>query len=296
MTVNLYYRIDPENWNPFDEEPSLCPSSPTESEDSALIGSLDSSASSVISTAPVDPWTAGERIIRFLSKTVRASRAIEAYRKCLITKKEKEAPTKARYQIVTVPIAQYAWVNALIDAWIEKTESCHKHKELTPDDNEKLNRSYVILDDIKDQVEIRLHPKRKPAPEAQSLLIAIDTKETVQAMAYITAPHKDTSGIMHLEYEIEFLATSPDNLRLSFQTGCMSGAASALIEEVAFKSLLYTAKREISLEAAEMAVPFYEKLGFVQTEQETKLNHFVLSKAPLLKFLSIFGGFALTCI
>ena len=316
MTVNSNYRPAPQAYNPFDEEPPVCPGSPTGSELSTLSESVDSSAlgledsslntsidTTLSSSAAIpssriciDPWTAGERIIRFLSKTVRASRAIKEYRNFLITKKAEESPEKTRYHVVTVPIAQYGRVNALIDRWIEKTEGYHKHKDLTSDDEEKLDRSYVILDDIKDQVEIRLHPRRKHIPEAQSLLIATDSKEVEQAIAYITAPHKDNSGTMHLDYEIEFLATSPDNLRLSFQTECMSGAGSALIEEVAFKSLLHTAKREISLEAAEMAIPFYERLGFIQTEQESKMNHFVLSKAHLLKFLTVFGGFALTSI
>ena len=317
MTVNSNYRPAPQAYNPFDEEPPVCPGSPTGSELSTLSESVDSSAlgledsslntsidTTLSSSAAIpssriciDPWTAGERIIRFLSKTVRKCRAIKEYRNFLITKKAEESPEKTRYHVVTVPIAHYGRVNALIDRWIGKIAACREHPELTRDDIEKLDRSLAILERIKDLVKIRLNQGLQDIIHpAEAILIATDSKGQVKSMAYIIAPHKDSGGTMHLNYEIDYLATSPDNLRLSFQTECMSGAGSALIEEVAFKSLHHLEKREISLYSAKKAIPFYKRLGFIQTEQESKMNHFVLSKAHLLKFLTVFGGFALTSI
>jgi hypothetical protein len=93
-----------------------------------------------------------------------------------------------------------------------------------------------------------------------------------------------------LDYHVDYLLTSPDNLRLSTQSHCVSGSATAIIEEIAFSSMRHTGVKEVSLEAAENAVPFYTRLGFHCVNEED--HEFVLSlgTGSLVKFLTAFGG------
>lgn len=263
--------------------------SPTGSEDSTITTSVGSEAGSPCATGP---WTAGERIKRFLKRKVRLAKALKEYRTICIEKRARERPEKLSFTVETVPTDGYPEIRKTIAAWTKQVDELFDVKDLPSADQEKLDAASFILQCIDSDLGIKFYLKRKNKYKNKSLLIAKDASGKIQAMAFISRAYKPVASSLVLDYHIEYLVTSPDNLKLSFQAGCVSGAPTALVEEVVFKSLKHTARRAITLTATSSAVSFYERLGFTIISS----SKFVLTKTNMIKFLSLCGGIALASL
>lgn len=285
--------------NPFDQYDMLgeredTSASPSLGTSSSTDSSSDSPKSglSLYKLKVMDPWTAVEKIIKFLSKKVLASRALLKFRSANIEKRMKEGPGKTSFTVEVVPFERLKDAAALLAYWNKRIIELLKEPSITEEDREKLTRGQQVLESIQmDYLEIRLHPRCKKGKDCSSLYIALDSSRRVQAIALVNRPHKSSDGTPYFDYRVEYLLTSPENLRLSIQSNCISGSATAIIEDVVFKSMRHTAKKEVSLQAAEKAITFYEKLGFFCVNAEE--NEYVLNSEGMGRFLSSFGGIAL---
>lgn len=253
-------------------------------------GALGSSDSSSCSVKVMDPLTAGEKIIEFFAKKVRMARALKEYRNILREKRIALAPEKAVYTVKTVPAAQ---VKELIESWQSQLEDLLKHRASQLEYNyDKIQSSRQIINALYNACGCKLSedPEGRRAAKPFSFLVAIDSADRVQAIAYVKRAHKFNILPFDPDYKLQFLATAPSNLSLTFQKGCVRGAATALIEEVAFTCLRNSVSRKIKVIAFDGAASFYEKLGFTTPYRES--GKYSLDKANLLAFLTKFAGAA----
>lgn len=248
-----------------------------------------SSTLSVTRAVVMAPWTAGKKIIDFLGKKVRLAKALKEYRKTLFERRVEMAPAKAVYDVKTVPLSRISDLQKLIKNWQGYLGGLLKDKgSLSEEDCNKILVSDSMLDALYGTCMIKLNSKRMKSTKAESFLVALDSTGTVQAIAYVKRSYKPSFAPFEPNYKLEFLATAPSNLRLSFQKEGAKGAATALIEEIAFTCLRNSGSRRIKLISLDEAVDFYEKLGFTTPCKGSGI--YSLDKASLLAFLTKFGG------
>jgi hypothetical protein len=93
----------------------------------------------------MDPWTAGEKIIDFLAKKVRSSKALLEFRKRLL---EKNAE-KTRFTVEKLPMERFSEAISLVSLWDARIEELKHTPALTDEDKEKLDRAGGILEGIR---------------------------------------------------------------------------------------------------------------------------------------------------
>lgn len=252
-----------------------------------------SPASSELSSAVevIDPRTACSKIVGFLAKKVRMARSLKEYRKTLTERRLEAAPAKTVYDVKIVPVSDIDNLKKVIENWKKELDDLlEDESRLSDSEYAKICASSAILEDLLHSCDIKSNPKRKRSTKPDSLRVALDSDGKVQAIAHIKRAYKPASPPFTPDYKIKLLATAPGNLRLSFQKEGAKGAATALIEDVAFDCLRNTGTRSISLITLNEAVDFYKKLGF--TSISWRSGECSLSKVHLLAFLAKFGGIA----
>jgi hypothetical protein len=228
-------------------------------------------------------------IYNFLRKKVHSSRAYEEYRKHLLQKSIEIDPHRERFQIVKISPEHYTDVINLVSKWKKEVAALSTHPEKTFEDAEKLERLLLILSYLAKFLQDKNRPTYAKLYKSAFLLIARDSKGVPQAVATVTRPFAQGLEISK-EYVIDYLVTAPGNLRLSYQDHCVRGAATAMIEDIVYRTLRNTRRKEVSLIAAPNAIPFYKKLGFCMGKDS---QQFYLHGASVHRFLKKFAGLSL---
>jgi|GEM_PF-3176165 len=263
-------------------------------------GSSDSPLSARAHSTPppipgvLDPRTAGKRIIRFLNKKARLSKALIEFRGACAEKHAISTPEKTTFTVKTVSIADYPKIKETIIEWKSNIEDLEKKGDLSDRDLDKLYDSLLILNCIESEMTTKLVPQFRKEYKKNFLLVATTPPGIIQALAFTSRAHRKRSFMNRalseiVDYNLDYLSTAPRNLKLSFQKDCISGAPTSLIEEIVFQCLNHTRKKAITLTALPPAIPYYEKLGFQRTGPE----NLILTKDRFIKFLSTYGGASL---
>jgi hypothetical protein len=246
-----------------------------------------------IPSRELDPLSAGKKITQFLAKKVQIARALEEYRQSIFTRRVEKAPDKASFIVKKINRSDYPSIKEIIKSWIKEIKFLQSDEKTSESDREKLENSGTIISMIRQELipGEGEHTRAEGLPNPSFFLVAIGQEtNNIEAIALVIEPHNPVRNPFQHDYEINLLATSPKNLRLSFQKSRISGSATALIENIAYRALRHTAKKSITLFPSQEAMTFYENLGFTYIEEDQKYS---LVGDEILDFLSRFGGISL---
>ena len=246
-----------------------------------------------IQASELDPLSAGKKITQFLAKKVQIARALEEYRQSIFARRMERAPDKTSFIVKKINRSDYPYIKKIMKSWIKEIKLLQSDEKTSETDQKKLENSEAIISMIRQELipGEQEHTRAAGLPNPSFFLVAIDQKtNNIEAIALVIEPHNPVTIPFQHDYEINLLASSPKNLRLSFQTSRVRGSATALIENIAYRALRHTAKKSITLFPSEEAMKFYEKLGFTYIEEDEKCS---LVGDEILDFLSLFGGISL---
>jgi hypothetical protein len=241
----------------------------------------------------LDLKSAAQKIAGILCRKVYNAKKVEKLRQSALAERIKRAPEKTSFIVEKIPISEYPVIRRIITSWLDEIERLISQEGITKPDRIRLSNSQGIIWMIESELLSgdEEHSRSREKPNPTFFLVAKNPHtETIEAIACVIQPHKPVGRLFKADYEINYLATAPKNLRLSFQSTCLSGAATALIENIAYRTLRHTAQKRISLYSSPCAVDFYRKLGFSTPKGDCKFN---LSGDNLVEFLSRFGGISL---
>ena len=238
----------------------------------------------------LDPKSAAQKIIRILSQKVEHGKKVEEFKKSIFAQRIKRAPEKPVFTVEKIPVADYPAFKRTITSWMDEIGMLKSQKGITETDRARLSNSEGILSMIESELipggEEYSRSRGKPNPTF-FLVAKNPVTENIEAIACVIEPHQPVGSLFKADYEINYLATAPKNLRLYFQTTRITGAATALIENIGYRTLRHTSQKRISLYSSPNANDFYKNLGFTIPKGECK---FSLSGEKLIEFLSRFGG------
>lgn len=259
------------------ESTSEAKSDSTETDTAERVSS-DSPASSVEEKAKTV-------ISSFLKKVVHSFKLGKEYRSKRAQRRIVEKPSAPTYTIYEIPNDKdhLSIFQDILNQWRLELDVLATTKDLTSSDN----RTLADAKDIATCINYDLLRAVKKKGMRSFFVVAIDESGAVQAFGKISREFFSKAKRAPVHYDIEYLLTAPENLRLSFQTTRVRGAASAIIEDVAYRSLSYLRMPRIRLVALTSSVPFYTKMGF---EKLTRMVHYELKGSNVLKFLEEFAG------